>query len=63
MIWFKRRLVGSVAPDLVNSRMLELKAAKKIMAELFNIRTCEVSEMIRQRMEERTLTVRSLAYE
>jgi hypothetical protein len=36
-------------------RMLELEAAKEIVSELFYIRTHEVDEMIRQRIDERTL--------
>jgi hypothetical protein len=32
-----------------------LEVAKEILAELFDIRTHEVDEMIRQRLEERTL--------
>ncbi|MDD1753475.1 MAG: hypothetical protein LUQ38_10365 [Methanotrichaceae archaeon] len=56
MIWSKKRPVGPrVAHDVVNPRMLELEVAKEILSELFDIRTSEVDEMIRQRMEERTL--------
>jgi hypothetical protein len=44
-----------VAPDVVNPRMSELEVAKEILAELFDIRTHEIDEMIRRRMEERTL--------
>jgi len=44
-----------MAPVVVNPRTLELEAAKAILSELFDIRTHEVDEMIRQRMEERTL--------
>ena len=44
-----------MAYDVVNPRMLELEVAKEILAELFDIRTHEVDEMIRQSMEERTL--------
>jgi hypothetical protein len=58
MIWSpKKQLVGPrMALDVVNPRMLELETAKEILAELFDIRTQEVDEMIRQRMEARTLT-------
>jgi hypothetical protein len=42
-----------MAPDVVNPRMVELEVAKAILAELFDIRTREVEEMIRQRMEDR----------
>ncbi|MDD1757947.1 MAG: hypothetical protein LUQ22_04360 [Methanotrichaceae archaeon] len=56
MIWSKKCLVGPrVALDVVNPRVLVLDVAKEILAELFDIRTREVDEMIRQRMEERTL--------
>jgi hypothetical protein len=44
-----------MALDVVNPRTLELEVAKEILSELFDIRTHEVNEMIRQRMEERTL--------
>ena len=56
MIRSRKQLVGPrMAPDLVNPRMLELEVAKEILGELFDIMTHEVDEMIRQRMEERTL--------
>ena len=42
-----------MAHYVVNPRTLELEVAKKILNELFDIRTHEVDEMIRQRMEER----------
>jgi hypothetical protein len=41
--------------DVVNPRMIELVAAKEILAKLFDIRAHEVDEMIRQKMEDRTL--------
>jgi len=54
IIWPKRRLAGPHgAHDVVNPRMVELEVAKEILSELFDIRTHEVDEMIRQRMEER----------
>jgi hypothetical protein len=53
MIWSRKRLVAPrVAHDLVNPKTLELETAKEILSELFDIRTHEVDEMIRQRMEE-----------
>jgi hypothetical protein len=36
---------------------LELEAAKEILSELFDIRTHEVDEMIRQRMKERLMSL------
>jgi len=44
-------------------RSLELDVAKEILAELFDIRTHEMYEMIRQRMEERTLYGHGSLYE
>jgi hypothetical protein len=44
-----------VAHVVVNPRMLVLEVAKEIFSELFDIRTHEVDEMIRQGMEERIL--------
>jgi hypothetical protein len=38
--------------DVVNPRTLELEAAKEIPAELLDISTHEVGEIIRQRMED-----------
>ena len=56
IFWSRKQLVGPrVAHDEVNPRMLELEVAKEILAELFSIRIHEVDEMIRQRVEERTL--------
>ena len=56
MIWpSKKSLVGPrVAHDEINPRMLELETAKEILSELFDIKTHEVNEMIRRRMEDRT---------
>ncbi|MDD1757144.1 MAG: hypothetical protein LUQ22_00240 [Methanotrichaceae archaeon] len=55
--WFNKKcLVGPrMDLDVVNPRMLELETAKEILSELFDIRTHEVDEMIRQRMEYRTI--------
>ena len=44
-----------MAHVVVNPRMVELETAKEILAELFDISTHEVDEMIRKRLEERTL--------
>ena len=40
---------------VINTRTLELKQAKEILAVLFDIRTHEIVEMIGQRMEARIL--------
>ena len=44
-----------MAHDVVNPRTLELEVAKEILSELFDIRTNEVDEMIRQRIVDRHL--------
>ena len=56
MIWSKKCLIGP-GRLMIGSirRMLESEVAKEILVELFDIRTHEVDEMIRHRMEERTL--------
>jgi hypothetical protein len=50
-----------MAPDVVNPRTLELETAKEILSELFDIRTREVDEMIRQWREERILYSREFS--
>jgi hypothetical protein len=57
MIWsLKKHLVGPrIAHDMINPKIFELKAAKQILAELFDIKTNEVDAMIQARMEDREL--------
>jgi hypothetical protein len=57
----RKQLVGPrMALETINPRTLELENAKEILSELFDIGTHEVDEMIRARMEERTLYNREL---
>jgi len=50
--WFKRQLVEpEVALDEVNPKTLELKVAKKMLSELFDVGVFEVDEMIPRRIE------------
>ena len=51
MIWSKRLLVGRVWLMIWLIQVLELETAKEILSELFDIRTHDVDEMVRQRME------------
>jgi hypothetical protein len=67
ILWSNKKCsVGPrMALETINPRVLELETAKEILSELFDIRTHEVDEMIRQRMEGRTLygqEFRSLVY-
>jgi hypothetical protein len=49
----KKRVVvhGSAAPK-VDLRVLELKAAKEVLAEVFGVRISDVDEMIQNRYDE-----------
>ena len=62
MIWSKRNGF-ELHCDIADPKLFELQTAKEILGKLFDIRTQEVDEMIRQRMEERTLYGRESAYE
>jgi hypothetical protein len=64
ILWSNKKcLVGPrMALDVVNPMMLELEVAKEILSELFDIRTHEVDDMIRQRMEARTLYGQEFSY-
>jgi hypothetical protein len=60
--WSKKQLAGPrMALETINLRILELEVAKEILSKLFDIRTREVDEMIRQRMGERTIYGRELS--
>ena len=50
----KRSVIGhsSVAPSKVDLRVLELQAAKEVLAEVFGVRISDVEEMIQNRYEE-----------
>jgi hypothetical protein len=50
----KRSVIGhsSVAPSKVDLRVLELQAAKEILAEVFRVRILDVDEMIQNRYDE-----------
>ena len=50
----KRAVIGhsSVTLSKVELRVLELKAAKEVLAEVFGVRISDVEEMIKNRYEE-----------
>ena len=53
--WPQKKLVvghSSVALSKVDLRVLELQAAKEILAEIFGVRNSDVEEMIQNRYEE-----------
>ena len=48
----KQVIVHSSAAPKVNLRVLELKAAKEVLAEVFGVRISDVEEMIQNRYDE-----------
>jgi hypothetical protein len=53
--WPQKKLVvghSSVALSKVDLRVLELQAAKEILAEVFRVRVSDVEEMIQNRYDE-----------
>lgn len=46
-------------PWSVNTKQLELEAAKEILSEVFQIRPVDVDEMLLKRLEERNLSEES----
>ena len=53
--WPQKKLVignSYVAPSKVELRVLELQAAKEVLAEVFGVRISDVEEMIQNRYEE-----------
>jgi len=51
--WEREAVVTRPRP--VNTKQLELEAAKQILSEVFHVRPADVEEMIQQRLEERSL--------
>ncbi len=49
MAWLRRDGYG-IHCDIANPRRLELEAAKKILAELYDIQISEVDDLIQQRI-------------
>jgi hypothetical protein len=52
--WWQRQSPW-VPRHVINPRLQELETAKEILAEVFGARTSDVEEMIRLRLEERSL--------
>ena len=50
--WPRRRVGDSSPVPRVDRRILELQAAKEILAEIFGVRASDVEEMIMNRYEE-----------
>ncbi len=57
MIFWHRRAARSQPPEKkVNLRLLELQAAKEILAEIFHAKPEDIEDMIQSRIEERSWT-------
>ncbi len=55
MIFWHRRTARPPPPEKkVNPRLLELQAAKEILAEIFRARPEDIEEMIQSRLEKRS---------
>ncbi|MDM7912222.1 MAG: hypothetical protein QUS09_03915 [Methanotrichaceae archaeon] len=51
----RRREISLQHGSRKNTRVLELEMAMEILGEVFGIKSCEVEEMIRNRLKERPL--------
>jgi len=61
MILWHRREARPVEPKKkVNTRILELQAAKEILAEIFHARPEDIEEMIQSRLGERSWAVEQM---
>ena len=53
--WPQKKLVvghSHIAPSKADLRVLELQAAKEVLAEIFGVRNSDVEEMIKNRYDE-----------
>lgn len=60
MILLRRHNARPLEPKKINSRLLELQAAKEILAEIFHARPADIEDMIRSRLEERGRAVEEM---
>jgi len=54
ILWHRRESRPAEPKKKVNTRILELQAAKEILAEIFHARPEDIEEMIQSRLEERS---------
>ncbi len=55
MILLQRHNAWPLKPKKINSRLMELEAAKEILAEIFHARPADIDDMIQSRLEEREM--------
>ncbi len=53
MILLRRHSAMPLKPKKINPRLMELKAAKEILTEIFHARPEDIDDMIQSRIEER----------
>ena len=61
ILWHRRKARPLETKKKVNPRILELQAAKEILAEIFHARPADIEEMIQSRLEERSWAVEQIA--
>lgn len=60
MILFRRHNIRHIKPQKISPRLLELQAAKEILAEIFHARPEDIEDMIQSRLEERSRAVEEM---
>ena len=56
ILWHRREAKPLEPKKKINLKLLELQAAKEILAEIFHARPEDIEDMIRCRLEERSCT-------
>ncbi len=60
ILWHRREARPLEPKKKVNTRILELQAAKEILAEIFHARPEDIEEIIKSRLEERSWAVEQM---
>ncbi len=60
MILWHRHEAKPTEPKKINPRILELQAAKEILAEIFHARPEDIDEIIQSRLEDRSWAVEQM---
>lgn len=60
ILWHRREARPLVPRKIVNPRLLELEAAKEILAEIFHAWPVDIEKMVQSRLEERSWDVKQM---
>lgn len=60
ILWHRREARLLEPKKIVNTRILELQAAKEILAEIFHAKPEVIEEIIKSRLEERSWAVKQM---